>query len=174
MRFTVTTAPSKTGFALAACLALFAVFASGEKAAAGDNVFITQAKGGSYRGLSYTPPTSPKIQTPTNFYVPHSGSTSVTPETAAMTGGNIATTLEIGQYNRVFQGQVGSGNVSNVGIINGVKNNVGVLQAGHSLRSNLLLLNTQGMSVGVIQPNGSAPVNMLIARLPNGGLLIKR
>jgi hypothetical protein len=36
------------------------------------------------------------------------------------------------------------------------------------------LINTQGLSVGVIQPNGSAPVNVLIARLPNGALLIKR
>jgi hypothetical protein len=30
------------------------------------------------------------------------------------------------------------------------------------------------MNIGVIQPQGSAPVNVLIARLPNGSLLIKR
>jgi hypothetical protein len=36
------------------------------------------------------------------------------------------------------------------------------------------LINTQGLNVGVIQPNGSAPVNVLIARLPNGALLIAR
>jgi hypothetical protein len=96
------------------------------------------------------------------------------PELLTQSGGNYASTLQIGQYNRVFQAQAGSNNYSNVGIIKGAYNNVGVLQAGHSLRSNLLLVNTAGLSVGVIQPNGSAPINMLIARLPNGGLLIKR
>ena len=96
------------------------------------------------------------------------------PELSAQSGGNYASTLQIGNYNKVFQAQAGSNNRSNVGIIKGAYNNVGVLQAGHSLRSNLLLLNTTGLSVGVIQPNGSAPINMLIARLPNGGLLIKR
>jgi len=40
--------------------------------------------------------------------------------------------------------------------------------------SNVNLINTQGLAVAVIQPPGSAPLNMLIARLPNGGLLIKR
>jgi hypothetical protein len=87
---------------------------------------------------------------------------------------NIAQTLEIGRYNAVTQIQLGSNNISNVGILKGLDNSVGVLQVGHSLRSNLVLLGTKGLSVGVIQPNGSAPVNMLIARLPNGALLIKR
>jgi hypothetical protein len=41
-------------------------------------------------------------------------------------------------------------------------------------RSNIGLINMQGYSVGVFQPPGAAPVNMLIARLPNGSLLIKR
>jgi hypothetical protein len=92
----------------------------------------------------------------------------------AASGGNFASTLQIGNYNKVFQAQIGSGNISNVGILKGNYNKIGVLQAGHSLRSNLLLVNTRGLSIGVIQPNGSAPVNMLVARLPNGGLLIKR
>jgi len=74
----------------------------------------------------------------------------------------------------VFTAQLGSGNISNVGIIKGYANSVGVLQAGNNLTSNVGLINTQGLSVGVIQPNGSAPVNVLIARLPNGALLIKR
>jgi hypothetical protein len=93
---------------------------------------------------------------------------------AAASGGNFAGTLEIGAYNKVFQGQFGANNVSNVGIIKGYANSVGVLQAGDNLKSNVALINTQGLSVGVIQPNGSAPVNVLIARLPNGALLIKR
>ena len=97
------------------------------------------------------------------------------PELAAPgSGGNYASTLQIGAYNKVFQAQLGAGNVSNVGIVNGYANNVGVLQAGNNLRSNVGLINTQGLNVGVIQPNGSAPVNVLIARLPGGGLLIAR
>jgi hypothetical protein len=51
---------------------------------------------------------------------------------------------------------------------------VAVVQSGQNLRSNLMMLNTKGLSVGVLEPNGSVPLNMLIARLPNGGLLIKR
>ena len=88
-------------------------------------------------------------------------------------GTNIAGTLQVGSFNQVAQLQLGHGNASAVGVV-GVHNNVGVLQAGNNLRSNLVLLGTQRLNVGVIQPNGSAPVNMLIARLPNGGLLIKR
>lgn len=87
---------------------------------------------------------------------------------------NVAQTLEIGSYNQVLQVQLGINDYSAVGILGGNSNNVGVLQAGNNLRSNLLLLNTNSMAVGVIQPQGSAPVNMLIARLPNGALLIKR
>jgi hypothetical protein len=89
-------------------------------------------------------------------------------------GGNVAQTLQIGSFNQVFQMQSGTNNLSNVGIIGGVKNNVAVVQSGQNLRSNLMMLNTKGLSVGVLEPNGSAPLNMLIARLPNGGLLIKR
>jgi hypothetical protein len=96
------------------------------------------------------------------------------PEATSSTIRNFAQTIQIGNYNQVAQIQNGASNLSSVGIIAGNFNNVGVLQAGNNLRSNLVLLNTQGLSVGVIQPNGSAPVNMLIARLPNGGLLIKR
>ena len=110
-----------------------------------------------------------------SFAPPKTGGQKVAPELAAAAGGgNFAGTLEIGAYNKVFQGQFGANNVSNVGIIKGYANSVGVLQAGDNLKSNVALINTQGLSVGVIQPNGSAPVNVLIARLPNGALLIKR
>lgn len=109
------------------------------------------------------------------YTAPKPGSLKALPElVAAASGGNYASTLEIGSYNKVFQAQLGSGNTSNVGIIKGYANNVGVLQAGNNLKSNVGLINTQGLNVGVIQPNGSAPVNVLIARLPNGALLIAR
>ena len=110
-----------------------------------------------------------------SFAPPKPGGLKAAPELGvAATGGNYAGTLEIGAYNKVFQGQFGANNVSNVGIIKGYANSVGVLQAGNNLKSSVALINTQGLSVGVIQPNGSAPVNVLIARLPNGALLIKR
>jgi|GEM_PF-4257671 len=109
------------------------------------------------------------------YTAPRNGSMKAAPElTAPASGGNYASTLQIGAYNNVVQAQIGAGNVSNVGIINGYANNVGVLQAGNNLKSNVGLINTQGLSVGVIQPNGSAPVNLLVARLPNGALLIAR
>lgn len=98
-----------------------------------------------------------------------------TPEMTAARGmsSQLAQTLQIGTANSVAHIQVGAGNISTAAVI-GQANNLSVLQAGSNLQSNVVLLGTQGLNVGVIQPPGSIPVNMLIARLPNGGLLIKR
>lgn len=96
-----------------------------------------------------------------------------TPELAVPHNGNVAQTLEIGNANSVFQAQSGGNNFSNVGVIGGNANNVGVLQGGKDI-SNLQLVNMQGASVWVLQPPNAPPVNELIARLPNGNLLIKR
>jgi hypothetical protein len=96
-----------------------------------------------------------------------------TPETTRAHSNNIANTLEIGNANNVFQAQSGGRNFSDVGVLGGNDNNVAVLQGGRDY-SNLQLVNTQGLSIAVLQPPGSAPINMLIARLPNGALLIKR
>lgn len=97
-----------------------------------------------------------------------------TPEMAASGHkGNSAQTIQIGNANQVFQSQSGGNNVSNVGIWGGKDNDVGVWQGGRDL-SNLNLINTQGLSIAVLQPPGSTPFNVLIARLPNGSLLIKR
>jgi hypothetical protein len=97
-----------------------------------------------------------------------------TPEMAAPArNGNFAQTVQVGNSNLVFQAQAGGNNVSNVGVWGGKNNDVGVFQGGGD-RSNVNLINTQGLAVAVIQPPGAPPLNMLIARLPNGGLLIKR
>jgi hypothetical protein len=97
-----------------------------------------------------------------------------TPEMAAPArNGNLAQTVQVGNSNQVFQAQAGGNNVSNVGVWGGKNNDVGVFQGGGD-RSNVNLINTQGLAVAVIQPPGAPPLNMLIARLPNGGLLIKR
>jgi len=104
---------------------------------------------------------------------PHETAFVPTPETTSARNGNIAQTLQIGSFNHVFQSQSGGNNLSNVGVVGGNGNNVGVWQGGKDL-SNLNLINTRGLSIGVFQPPGAAPLNMLIARLPNGSLLIKR
>jgi len=88
-------------------------------------------------------------------------------------GNNLARTLEIGTRNSVYHLQSGTGNSSTAGII-GNYGNINVLQSGNNLKSNVVLLNGAGLNVSVLQPAGSAPVNVLIARLPGGGLLIKR
>jgi hypothetical protein len=95
------------------------------------------------------------------------------PEAVTSAKQNLAQTYQIGSYNAAFHLQSGRNNASTIGVI-GIENNVAVLQSGNNLRSNVVLLNTVGLNVGVLQPRGSAPVNMLIARLPGGGLLIKR
>jgi hypothetical protein len=173
MRFTVKYFCSKLVGFVPALIALLAV-SSFSHGAFAEGAFIQQASTGSSSGRPVTFG-YPLPQAPTTSSLPHSGITPSTPETAApVGGGNFASTLEVGQFNHVFQAQAGAGNVSNVGIVGGAHNNVGVVQAGRGLVSNLLLVNTTGLSVGVIQPNGSVPVNMLIAGLPNGGLLIKR
>jgi hypothetical protein len=111
-------------------------------------------------------PSTPSAARPMSF-VP-------TPEMAAPArNGNFAQTVQVGNSNLVFQAQAGGNNASNVGILGGKNNDVGVFQGG-SDRSNLNLINTQGLAIAVIQPPGAPPLNALIARLPNGGLLIKR
>jgi hypothetical protein len=173
MRFTLINFLSRTG--LFAVLLLMMPLAFSWQAHA-EGAFIQQAiRSYSHGAPALAVPLTTTTSGSAPSWAPHVPSPRLAPETMlAASGGNFASTLQIGSYNNVFQAQAGSGNISNVGIIKGNYNNIGVLQAGHSLRSNLLLVNTTGLSVGVIQPNGSAPVNMLIARLPNGGLLIKR
>jgi hypothetical protein len=105
---------------------------------------------------------------------PHETAFVPTPETSSSArNGNIAQITQIGNFNRVFLSQTGGNNLANVGVLGGNGNNVGVWQGGKD-QSNLALINTQGLSIGVLQPPGAAPLNMLIARLPNGSLLIKR
>jgi hypothetical protein len=158
-------------FAVAALVATFSY-----SSARADGAFIQQATGqGRLTALPLLPHVGSPAGTP-SWTAPHPGNTQGALQSLAVPAGgqNFAGTLEIGAYNKVFQAQAGAGNISNVGIIGGHYNNVGVLQAGNNLKSNLALINTQGLAVGVIQPPGSAPVNMLIARLPNGALFIKR
>jgi hypothetical protein len=85
--------------------------------------------------------------------------------------GNIAQTLEIGKNNSVFQGQAGGNNFSNVTSI-GSNSKVGVLQGGKDF-ANIVLIGIQG-PVWVLQPPNAPPLNELIAKLPNGKIVVRR
>ncbi len=137
-----------------------------------DGAYINQASGEVTTQRSVLQPLPISPATP---YAPRSVAFVPTPETAATAGKslNFAQTLEVGRNNAVAQIQAGQNNISNVGVLGGTGNNVGVLQGGNDL-SNLYLINTKGLSIGVRQPQGAAPSNVLIARLPNGALLIKK
>ncbi|TCR63110.1 hypothetical protein [Bosea sp. BK604] len=152
--------------------AFLATIASGPAAA--ESAYIQQSQATAMLPAIGVPVPQQTIPRPGFAGVPAPSLQRFTPEASVAAGNNLARTLQIGALNQVAQIQAGANNVSTVGVIAGQLNNVGVVQAGNNLRSNLVLLNTQGLSVGVLQPNGSAPVNMLIARLPNGALLIKR
>ena len=133
-----------------------------------DGAFVTQASKGAFFGHSViSTPINVPSQVP--FTPPHGGTTQLTPETTVLaSGGNSAGTLEMGRGNFVLQAQAGAGNSSNVGIIGGKYDKVGVFQHGQGLVSNVALVGVQGLNVDVLQPPGTAPINMLIARLPNG------
>jgi hypothetical protein len=133
-----------------------------------DGAFVTQASKGAFFGHSaISTPINAPSQVP--FAPPRGGTTQLTPETTVpASGGNSAGTLEMGRSNFVLQAQSGGGNSSNVGIIGGKHDTVGVFQHGQGLVSNVALVGVQGLTVDVLQPPGTAPVNMLIARLPNG------
>jgi hypothetical protein len=144
------------------------------QAASAQSAYITQVSPHTSGYTSTSTLTSAPVQTvPVSQYTPNQTAFVPTPELATPRNGNIASTLQIGNYNHVYQSQSGGNNFSNVGIIGGNSNNVGVWQGGHDI-SNLALINTQGLPIFVLQPPGAAPINMLIARLPNGSLLIKR
>lgn len=151
---------------------LTAALMTGAPAAHAESAYIAQATGKT--GVTLSSAVSQPVQmVPAMDTSPRQTTYVATPELARPRGSNIAATLQIGNSNQVLQAQAGGNNFSNVGVIGGSDNNVAVLQGGRDI-SNLNLVNTQGLTVAVIQPPGAAPINMLIARLPNGGLLIKR
>ncbi len=171
MQFTVTSRSShRLVFATLGAALCFA-----QSPASADSAYINQATGTSAQSPQQIVRPLPIATTPASQYAPRSSAFVPTPETVAATNKslNFAQTLEIGRSNQVAQFQAGQNNLSNVGVVGGAGNDVGVLQGGGDV-ANLYLVNTQGMSVGVIQPKGAAPLNMLIARLPNGAILIKK
>jgi len=150
-----------------------AILVAGCGPALAESAYIAQVSS-KFSGPAPSIVPQPVPAAPSAPYTPRQMSFVPTPETAAPArNGNYAQTIQVGNSNAVFQAQVGGSNVSNVGVWGGKNNDVGVFQGGHDL-STINLINTQGLSVAVLQPPGSAPMNVLIARLPNGGLLIKR
>jgi hypothetical protein len=156
--------------------ALSATLCCAGPATLADSAYINQATGGvAAQSSQQMVRPLPVATMPASSHTQRSSAFVPTPETAATANKslNFAQTLEVGRSNQVAQFQAGQNNLSNVGVVGGTGNNVGVLQGGGDV-SNLYLVNTQGLSVGVIQPKGAAPLNMLIARLPNGAILIKK
>ena len=148
----------------ASVIAFVAAMVSAQSAFA-DDAFIRQAITGTVSGPS-TMPSPLAAPSPSR-----GGTTAPTPETSVpASGGNSAGTLEMGRNNYVLQAQNGGGNKSNVGIIGGNHDSVGVFQHGQGLVSNVALVGLKGFSVDVIQRPDSGPLNMLIGRLPNGAL----
>jgi hypothetical protein len=136
------------------------------------SAYITQVD--SHASGAIFPLASQPTQTvPVNQYTP-SQTAFVPMSTPEMTvphnaNGNFAQTLEIGKNNSVFQGQAGGNNISNVTSI-GSNSKVGVLQGGHDF-SNIVLINMQG-PVWVLQPPNAPPLNELMAKLPNGKIVV--
>lgn len=164
-----------------ACVLRLAVLAAAillPRAAAAESAYIDQIGGGSIQSSAgVVSPLAPS-SAPLRALPPVGASAQPfarTPETfATATTANTALTLQSGLNNLVAHVQNGRSNYSSVAVVNGQQNNIGVLQDGNGLRSQVMLVGTQGLNVGVIQPNASAPVNLFVARLPGGGLLIKR
>lgn len=159
MRFALRNYSVATAFTVAAMLTL-------AQPSFADDAFVTQAVKGAFSGHSLisTPINAPS---PSPYVAPRS--TQATPETSvSASNGNRAGTLEMGRNNFVLQAQAGAGNSSNVGILGGTRDKVGVFQNGQGLVSNVGLLGVSGLTVDVLQPPGTSPINMLIARLPNG------
>jgi hypothetical protein len=152
----------------ASVIAFVAAAVSAQSAFAED-AFIRQATGGTFSSPSMSSPLATPSQT---GYAPsRGGTTGPTPETSVpASGGNFAGTLEMGRNNYVIQAQNGGGNKSNVGIIGGSHDNVGVFQHGKGLVSNLALVGLKGFSVDIIQRPDSGPLNMLIGRGADGAL----
>lgn len=163
------------GLLLAGALSALTSVAS-VPAGAAESAYISQVSGKTGTGTP-TAMSQPTQIVPTGDFAQRQTAFSPTPETtrAAAPSTNLARTLQIGNYNNVTQLQASGSNYSNVNTV-GNDNNVSVLQGGKDY-SNVAVINTQGtqgLSVAVIQPAGVAPVNMLIAKLPNGSILIKR
>lgn len=143
--------------------------------AAANSAFIQQASGGTTTVSASVPEAVP------GSFVPNGGHTGAifipTPEQMVpgkSRSSNIARSVTVGSFNSIVQLQGGQNDLSSASIFGGSHDELGVFQGGNDQLSNIVLLGMRGADVAVLQPPGSAPVNMLIARLPNGAILIKR
>src|SRR5579871_5570292 len=139
-------------------MVLLGMLLAASSPAVAETAFIAQVNSTALKSGAVT--SSPASQpVPVTPYGPTSTAYVPTPETTRPArNGNVAQTLEIGSFNNVFQSQSGGNNFSNVSVLGGKDNNIGVWQGGKDL-SNLNLINTQGLSIAVIQPPGAAPIN---------------
>jgi hypothetical protein len=154
---------------IAGCFCVSATYATA------DSAFIQQASGGATTTNTSAPEAIP------GSFVPSGGRAGTlflpTPEQAVpgrSQSRNIVQSVTVGSFNSVVQLQGGQNDLSSASILGGSHDDLGVFQGGNNQLSNIVSLGMRGADVAVLQPPGSAPVNMLIARLPNGAILIKR
>jgi hypothetical protein len=159
--------------------ALIALAAGMDMPVHAESAYIAQASASA--SVIASPTTAQPLQVvPTSSYgsrqtsfAPTQTSFVPTPETAQAHGTNLASTLEIGNQNRVLQAQAGGKNYSNVGVLGGSNDHIAVLQGGRDI-SNIQFVGISGLNLTIVQPAGAPPINALIARLPNGTYVIKR
>ncbi|WP_020177342.1 hypothetical protein [Methyloferula stellata] len=175
MQFSLKKTPSRN--AAFNCRLILAVMGfclpAAAEAASTDSAYIQQAAAGSALKAMST-----QI-VPTPGFVTNARPNAVTapvpaPEMVAprSNGANFAQTVTVGNFSSVIQIQAGRSDASVVSSV-GNRDNVGVVQSGNNLASNVALLGS-GLNVAVLQPPNSPPVNVLVARLPNGSILIKK
>jgi hypothetical protein len=138
---------------------------------AGESAYIQQAAGGSGTPKYFI------IGPNTNSQTGNSAHTNSAPIPELFTptrNGNVSGSLTVGSFNNIAQIQAGKNDASAVSILGGKHDNVGVLQAGNNVTSNIALIGLQGVNLGIIQGLNAPPINMIIARLPNGSIMIRR
>jgi hypothetical protein len=167
---------AKGSFIRSVFAAISLCLASAPHDASAESAYIQQATGGSGTPmvLTYQPMTNGPMVASGHFNAP--GSTVPIPELVVprSNGSNFAKSVTVGSFNNITQIQTGQSDTSFVSVLGGTHDNVGVLQAGNGLTSNIVLLGVHGINFDLVQRPDSAPINMLIARLPNGSILIKR
>ncbi len=152
-------------------LAAIAFGLASQIASAAESVYIQQASGGAGtpKALLIAPLAS--AQTGSGGHVGRE----MTPEmNTPVHTSNTAGSLTVGNYNTVAQIQAGHNDTSGVSIIGGQHDKVNVLQAGNNDVSHIALIGFQGVNLNIIQGANAAPINMVIVRLPNGSVWIRR
>jgi hypothetical protein len=153
------------------CAVVFLSLLPAQIARAEESVYIEQATGGAGAPKLLLLGTNPNSQSGGSA---HTNSSSAPEFVSPPHSGNLAGSLTVGSFNNIAQIQAGQSDTSAVSILGGTHDNVSVLQAGNNDVSNIALIGVQGINIGVVQGPHARPINLIIARLPNGSITIRR